>query len=83
MQKKSVVTVTMRRENGWYIATSPDLDGFIVCHQNFITFTQEIPACIKVLFKANHNMEVDVEELPSIDSPDMSMVVFEAIKKAA
>lgn len=81
--QKSVVTVTMKRENGWYIATSPDLEGFIVCHQNFIIFTQEIPICIKMLFKADHGMEVDVEELPSIDSPDMSTVVFEAIKKAA
>lgn len=79
---KSVVTVSMKRENGWYIATSPDLVGLIVCHQNYVTFVQEIPECIKLIFKANHGIEVDVEELSS-ESTDMSRVVFEATKKAA
>lgn len=83
MPKKSVVTVTMRRENGWYIATSPDLDGLIVCHQNLVKFTQEIPACIKLLYKTNLDMDVDVEELTSLDNHDISRVVFEATKKAA
>jgi hypothetical protein len=80
---KAVVTVKMTRENGWYIATSPDLAGLIVCHQNFTKFVQEIPACIKMLFEAYQNTEVEVEELASLDNQDMSTVVFEAVKKAA
>lgn len=83
MADKSVVTVSMIRENGWYIATSPDLEGLIVTHQNFMKFAQEIPACIQLLYKANYGLDVDVEELPSFDNHDMSRVVFEAKKKAA
>ena len=83
MSKKTVVTVTMRKENGWYIATSPDLEGFIVCHQNFLSFSQEIPACIKALYIADHGIEVDVEELPSIDGHDLGRIVFEATKRVA
>lgn len=83
MATKVVVTVKIIRENGWYIATSRDLDGLIVCHQNYIKFAQEIPACIKLLFQANRGLEVEVEELPSMDNVDVSTVVFEATKKVA
>ena len=83
MPSKTIVNVTMTRENGWYIATSTDLSELIVCHQNFVRFTQEIPECIKALYKANHNMDVDVEELTSMESKDISSLSFEAkIKKA-
>ncbi len=80
---KSVVNVKMCRQDGWYVATSQDLDGLIVCHQSLLKLTQEIPACIKALFKANHGMDVDVEEMTSFDNPDVSSVVFEAKRKAA
>lgn len=83
MPMKTVVTVAMRRENGWYIATSPDLKGLIVCHQSHAKFAQEIPLCIKVLFKANHGIDVEVEELPSMENDDVSQIVFEAVKKVA
>jgi len=81
MPKKSIVNVTMIRENGWYVATSKDLTELIICHQNFVKFTNEIPACIKALYKANYNMEVDVEEVPSMESHDLSMLSFEVIQK--
>lgn len=80
---KNVVSVTMRKDNGWYIATSPDLAGLVVCHQDYVKFVQEIPACIKLLFKADRGMDVDVAAIPSLDDHDMTRVVFEATKKAA
>jgi hypothetical protein len=57
------ITVTIRKIDEWYIATSPDLKGLVVCHPNLTEFTQEIPACIAALFRANHNREVEVQEL--------------------
>ena len=60
MPNKSVVSVTMHKKDGWYVATSPDLTGLIVCHQNFVKFVQEIPQCIAALFKADYSMDVDV-----------------------
>lgn len=83
MAEKSVVTVKIKRQEGWYIATSQDLDGFIVCHKSWTKLAQEVPLCIQALYQANHGVEVDVEEIPSLDSHDMSRVVFEAKKKAA
>lgn len=83
MPQKSIVNVAMTRENGWYIATSQDLRELIVCNQNFVKFITEIPACIKALYKANHDMDVDVEELPSLESPDISKLSFEATTRKA
>lgn len=69
MPAKSIVAVKISRENGWYVATSADLEGLIVCHQNRGTLAQEIPLCIKQIFKLDHGMDVDVDEAPLIDSP--------------
>lgn len=81
MPDQSVVTVTMQKRDGWYIATSPNLIGLIVCHQNLVKFTQEIPECIRLLYRANYDMDVDVQEIPSMD--DVATVTFQAIRKAA
>ena len=83
MSNKTVVEVKMTKENGWYVATSQDLRGLIVCHQNFAQFTQERPECITALYRADHNAEVEVKEIQSTEDCDLSRLVFEAIKKAA
>jgi hypothetical protein len=46
-----IVNVEIIKENGWYIATSPDLPGLIVCHQKFLKFVKEIPECINALMQ--------------------------------
>jgi hypothetical protein len=83
MPIKSVVNVNIRRQDGWYVATSNDLKGFIVCHQSMAKLTQSMPECIEALFKANHGIDVQVEEVQLFDNPDIRQMAFETTRKAA
>lgn len=66
MTKKTVVTVAVTKKYGWYIVTSPGIKELIVCHKDFDTLMAEIPECIKILYKLNYNMEVDISEIPKM-----------------
>lgn len=76
MSEKSIINVKIRKLDGWYIATSNDLLGLMVAQQSIIKLTQEIPECIKIIYQAKFNAEVDVEELRSPQSSDLASVSF-------
>lgn len=84
MTDKLVINVNIeRREGGYYLGTSPDLKGLLVCSKSFINFSQEIPEAIKLLLKAKFETDVDVEEMVSVNNSDVSHVVFQATSKIA
>lgn len=43
------ITLDISVNNGWYIATSKDLKGFFVAHEDFEVFLKEIPEVIKLI----------------------------------
>lgn len=76
-KKPSVILVNIRRLKDWYVATSEDLQGLHVADTDLGTVINEIPQCIKALFKAKHDMDVVVSEAATVDSEDVFPLRYE------
>lgn len=84
MSEKFVINVDIcRGEGGYYIATSRDLRGLIVCTRKFLALAKEIPDCIIALLQKEFQADFSVDELLSNDDADISRVVFEATPRLA
>jgi hypothetical protein len=61
MQKPSIIRVSIKaRDDGWLTATSPDLPGLFLAHQELKVILAEAPSAIEILFKAQNNVDVTV-----------------------
>ena len=52
-----LITVNFEERDGWHIATSPELPGFILADQNKDEIIDDLPEAICVLYSARHNVE--------------------------
>ncbi|MCK4710092.1 MAG: hypothetical protein KAU21_15845 [Gammaproteobacteria bacterium] len=51
------------REGHFWVITSDDLAGLLLCGKEIKKLRADIPSAIKMLFKANYDMDVDVKAL--------------------
>ncbi len=51
------------RKGGYWLLTSNDLPGFVLCGKDIKTLRDDVPAAIKILVKANYDMDVEVRPL--------------------
>lgn len=60
----SVIRVSEEMHEGCYwVLTSGDLAGFLLCGKDIKKLRADIPVAIKTLFKVNYNMDVEVSAL--------------------
>ena len=51
---------TELREDGFFVVTSPDLPGLLLCGDDVDVLIEQAQEVIGGLFKLNHGMDVDV-----------------------
>lgn len=54
------IRVNFEEVDGWYIATSPDLPGFILADPNRQEIIDDLPLAIKTLYDARYNTNCTV-----------------------
>lgn len=61
-QREKCMLVRIKIENidGWYIATSPDLPGFTIAHQDRSIIENDVPDAIQLLLTERHGLECSV-----------------------
>lgn len=63
-----IITVTIDTYSGGYIATSKALKGLFISHNTLEGVCKAVPIAIRLLFKAQYNEDVIIEE--AIDAPE-------------
>lgn len=71
MQEPVTIHVSFSQYDGGYVATSADCRGLFVSNQSFTKVLESVPRAIKLLFKAEHGVEVDVKE---VSKPEVVLV---------
>ena len=57
----SVISVCEeRRDGGFWVLTSENLAGLLLCGKDLKKLRLDVPAAIKMLFKMNYEMDVEV-----------------------
>ena len=57
-----VNVVSERRDGGYWILKSDNLPGLLLCGKVLKQLFDDVPAAIKMLYKLNYDMEVNVTE---------------------
>ena len=71
-------TIEIRLEKtpeDWIIATCDDLPGLFVTHPDYQAVIDDIPDTIKVLYKAQHNINVEVSIIGEPVATNMPFVI--------
>ena len=55
-----LVQVVSELKNGYWVVTSKDMPGLLLCGKTLKELMQDIPAAIKLLFKHNYDMDIEV-----------------------
>ena len=55
-----------RREGGYWILTSDDLAGLLLCGKDLKKLRSDVPAAIKMLLKLNSKIEVHMKDCCSV-----------------
>lgn len=76
MTKSRLVTVKLNRLEDWFTATSDNFDGFFMAWPNQAELVADIPNVISMLYSSRFDMQVDVEEVPAVDSPEITPMYF-------
>ena len=51
------ISVSVEGREGWHMATSQDLPGLVLAHQDRDTVMRDLPKAISLLYSARHNCE--------------------------
>jgi len=71
-EKSTVVLVNIESVQEWFAASSEDLHGFFMAHDDLGELISDIPEAIKVLYKTQHGLDVDVRSGGHGDSKQIS-----------
>ncbi len=55
-----IVNITVDNREGFWLLTSEDLPGFLLCGEDLNALGRDTPNVIKGLFRLNYGMEVEV-----------------------
>jgi hypothetical protein len=62
MNQPIVIHVNLSQYNGGYVAVGKNYRGLFVSHSSIEKVLQTIPSAIKLLFKADHGVDVKVRQ---------------------
>ena len=62
-----LINVNFEKKDGWHIATSPELPGFILADLDIDEIIDDLPEAIRVLYSHRHNIECGVVYLKRAD----------------
>ena len=73
MSASSSYTCTIRveeafMEGGYWMFTSQDLPGLLLCGKDKHFLRDDVPAVIKMLFRENYSMEVEVRRVEAVSA---------------
>ena len=61
-----LIRIRFQEKDGWWNATSPDLEGFYVAHQDPEYILQHIPEAIETLYSMRNNVDCKVVHAETI-----------------
>ena len=65
-----LITINFEEKDGWHIATSPDLPGFILADPKFDEIIDDLPEAIRILYSSRHKVDCKVVSLKKDKDPN-------------
>ena len=61
-KKPLVIRIDLQKQDGWHVATSKDLPGFVLAHQDRDKLIEDVPDAVRLLYSKRHNVDCQVVE---------------------
>ena len=78
--KLVTIIADINQRDGWWYATSQQLDGLLIAHKSLTAVKAEIPLVIKALYEAQYNIKVEIKKTTLPYSEDEKQAYIASVR---